>query len=273
MCIFLRAYRFNLNKFLAQLAQLETESLTLPPQAAKDLKVWALAAVTAVSGLPIPHRHPYPSMSALTFVSDAAGARFAQVNGRFIPYGDQHDRGAASLSNPEEGPIWFCARITWPSFLLLSARDSIDHAYGCKSPTLEAIALALPFLCCPEKLVGREVLLLTDSEAVVFGWESRKIANDESASIIIRTVHLVAAFLGCWVTVQHLPRVSTPAARLADRLTGKSTTTMADLKSIQFASNPEIPMSLKRWLAFPSEDWSLPNRILAEIKSRLQSIN
>jgi hypothetical protein len=237
MCIFLRGYRFNLNKFLALLLSLENESLPLPPQAAKDLRIWVQAASAAASGLPIPHRQPYPSFTCLTFISDAAGARFAKVEGRFIPFGEQGNRGAASISSPEDGPIWFCARITWPAYLLLKARDSADHAYGCKSPTLEAIAMALPFICCPEQLVGKEILLLTDSEALVFGWDSRKVANDESASIIIRSIHLISAFLGCWVTVQHLPRISTPAARLADRLTRKSTTTKADLRKIEKSIN------------------------------------
>jgi hypothetical protein len=163
----------------------------------------------ATNGLPIPHRQPFPSLAVLTFVSDAAGARFTKVNGRFIPYGEQNDRVAASISFPEDGLIWFCARITWPSYLLLKARDSADHAYGCKSTTLEAVAMALPFLCCPERLVGKEVLLLTDCKAVAYGWDTRKVANDQSASIILRSVHIIVAFLGCWVTVRHLPCIST----------------------------------------------------------------
>jgi hypothetical protein len=61
------------------------------------------------------------------------------------------------------------------SYLLLKSRDSADHAYGCKSSTLEAVAMALPFLCCPEKLVGKEVLLLMDCEAVVYGWDARNL--------------------------------------------------------------------------------------------------
>jgi hypothetical protein len=270
MCTFMRGFRFSLNKFLADLLESEPEMKPLPPQAATDLRVWTRAAISAADGLPIPHRQPLPSLAALTFVSDAAGARFAQVGGRFIPYGEQNDRGAASISSPEDGPVWFCARVTWPAFLLLKARDSADHAYGCKSPTLEAIAMALPFFCCPEKLVGKEVLLLTDNEAIVFGWDSRKVANDQSASIIIRSIHIIAAFLGCWVTVQHLPRMSTPSARLADRLTRKSTTRRADLVTISQAVPYAIPTALSRWLAYPTEDWSLPDRLLASVKDKLE---
>jgi hypothetical protein len=173
----------------------------------------------------------------------------------------------------EDGPVWFCSRITWPVFLLLKARDAADHAYGCKSPTLEAIAMALPFLCCPEHLIGREVLLLTDNEAVLFGWDSRKVANDESASIVIKSIHLIAAFLGCWVTVQHLPRNSTDSAKLADSLTRRSTTTRSDLNVIKDAKGGKIPSALTRWLAYPFEDWSLPNRLLQDVKFQLSQKN
>jgi len=272
MAPFLRAFRFNLNKFLALLLCLETEQKPLPPPAVQELRVWAQAAHTALGGLPIPHRQPYPSLSALTFISDAAGARFTKIDGRFIPYGDQNDRGAASISSPEDGPIWFCARVTWPKFLLLKARDSSDHAYGCKSPTLEAIAMALPLLCCPEYLIGKEILLLTDNEAIVFGWESRKVTNDESASIIIQAMHIISAFLGCWITVRHLPRISTPAARLADRLTRKSTTKPEDLLKINLSVQYQVPSVLLRWLAYPSEDWSLPLRLLDAVKIRLDNL-
>jgi hypothetical protein len=159
------------------------------------------------------------------------------------------------------------------SYLLLKARDSADHAYGCKSPTLEAVAMALPFLCCPEKLVGKKVLLLTDCEVVVYGWDARKVANDQSASIILRTIHIIAAFLGCWVMVRHLPRISTPSAKLADRLRRKATTTKGDLAAIAEEVPFSIPTALTRRLAYPSEDWSLPNRLLASVKERLHCLH
>jgi hypothetical protein len=242
-----KGIRFSLNRFLSDLLEVEPESRPLPPQAASDLRVWAQAAMWATNGLPIPHRQPFPSLAALTFVVDAAGARFTKVNGRLIPYGEQNNRGAASISFPEDGLIWFCDRINWHSYLLLKARDSVDHAYCCKSTTLEAVAMALPSLCCPEKLVGKEVLLLTDFEAVVYGWDARKVANDQSAYIILQSVHIIAAFLGCWVTVCHLPHISTPSAKLADSLTRKATTTKEDLAAIAEAIPFSIPTALTRW--------------------------
>jgi hypothetical protein len=122
------------------------------------------------------------------------------------------------------------------------------------------------------KIGGWEVLLLTDCEAIVYGWEARKVANDQSASIIFRSIHIIAAFLGCWITVRHLPCISTPAAELADRLTRKATTTKKDLATIAEAIPFSIPTAFTRWLGYPSEDWSLPIRLLSSVQERLPYI-
>ena len=270
MCQFARGFRYNLNNFLALLCQGNTEPLPIPTQARRDLEVWARMLAAAATGLPIPRRPMLPSLAAITFVSDAAGARFAKVNGKFIPFGEQGDRGGASISAVEDGPIWFFASVTWPENLLLHARDSRDHAYGCKSPTLEAVAMILPFLCCPEHLLGKEIRLLTDNESIVFGWESRKLPNDESASIIMRSLHLISHFLGTLVTVQHLPRMSTRSAVLADKLSRQETTGPEELREVQGAMPCKIPEPLSQWLNSPWEDWDLPDRLLQYVR---QSIN
>jgi hypothetical protein len=213
-----------------------------------------------------------PPLDKLTFVSDAAGARFTKVQGRFIPFLDQHGGGAASISAVEDGAVWFHAAITWPLSLLLEARDSADHAYGCKSQTLEAVAAMLPLLCCPQHLIGKDVLLLTDNEALVFGWDPRRIPHDESASKLIRAMHIIAAFLNCNITMQHIPRNSTPSAILADRLTRASTTTTAEKAVVASVTSLLIPAALMDWLHGPSEDWELPARLLHHVKDTLHNL-
>jgi hypothetical protein len=63
MIPFLRGFRHNLNKFLSALLIDEANLLILPDNAARDLKVWLLAAYTAADGLPIPQpaSRPLPS--------------------------------------------------------------------------------------------------------------------------------------------------------------------------------------------------------------------
>jgi hypothetical protein len=132
----------------------ENKDIELPiPQAVKDdLRIWAAAMDTASKGLSIPRR-PTPHLpSALTFASDASGAQFNKHNGEFFTLPYEGERGAASINVIEEDDIWFYASIIFPKSFLLDKRDSLDHPYGSKSSTLEAIGLILPFVCCPELL-------------------------------------------------------------------------------------------------------------------------
>lgn len=271
MCPFMRAFRQPLVSFLQILTDTDNKPAPLPLQALKDLKVWANVAVAATAGLPIPRRSVHPSEAALNFVSDAAGARFAKIQDRFIPFADQDGRGAASISALEDGPVWFCARIRWPNKLLIEARDNRDHAYGCKTPTLEAVAAILPFLCCPAELAGREVVLHTDNEAVVYGWESRRVNNDVSASILVRALHLISNYLGCTVFVSHLPRMTTKSAVLADHLTRCSTTRSAELAAISATCQPAIPLALSEWLEDPCDDWGLAYKLLTAVQDLVNS--
>jgi hypothetical protein len=268
MCSFLRGFRHTLQQFLTEFENDELISRPLPAQARDDLRVWAVAVADATKGLPIPHRPTNFSLAAYTFVSDAAGAQFSRQGDRFIPYCTDKYRGAACVSADHNG-IWFCSRISWPKRFLLEARDEKDHAYGCKSSTLEAVGILLPFLCCPEKIAGGEVILLTDNESLVFGWGSRKITNDTSASILIRAIHIISFYLGCSVTIEHLPRRSTTLAELVDDLSRSSTTGPAQLQLIRRAHSLPIPHVLQDWLQNPSDDWTLPLTLLNHVKSVL----
>lgn len=260
MCPFLKAFRLPLQILLTSCS--DNGSILPTTQVVTDLKVWWAGVQSARSGLPIPARPVNPHMAKVCFVSDAAGARFQKRNNRFIPYGASQENGAAAI-NQVDGyeNIWFCAVLTWPDFFLYSARDSKDHAYGCKTTTLEVIAMILPFLCIPHQLRGTHVLLLTDNLPLVYGWESRHVVHDVSASIFIRAIHMISFYLGTQVDVLHLPRNSTHSARLADALTRKSTTTTAVLHHVK-GCRSEVPAVLTSWLNSPTEDWMLANQLL-----------
>ena len=195
-------------------------------------------------------------------MSDAAGAQFVRNGDYFTPYCTDAFRGASSINAVEFSPLWFCATVTWPQHFLLRARDGAGHAYGCKSATLEAVGLILPFLCCPTLLAAREVLLFTDNEALIFGWESRAVRHDVSASILLRALHLISCFLGCSVSVRHLPRMSNASAKLADQLTRSSTTGPEQIRLLNSVPFQQIPAPLLSWLENPAEDWSLAIALL-----------
>jgi hypothetical protein len=269
MAPFLNGFRQPLQEFLTSFNDNDNLQLALNQQERADLRVWAVAATSAATGLPIPHRPSNPSLKALTFVSDAAGAQFIRNGDLFTPFCTDEYRGAVSINSLDDGGVWFAARVIWPKHFLLNARDSKNHAFGCKSATLEAIGLLLPFLCCPKIVAAKEVTLLTDNEALVFGWEKRRVQHDVSASILMRALHLITHFLGCIVTINHLPRMSTPSAELADLLTRSSTAGEIQLAAIADAYSPPVPAQLLDWLVHPTEDWNLAYSLLQAVKHRM----
>jgi hypothetical protein len=270
MCPFLNGFRQPLCDYLVLIETGGDGPHEVPSQVKKDLRVWAGAVISATKGLPIPCRPREPSIHALEFTSDAAGAQFTRVQGRFIPVPNQDSRGAACLGHSRRDGVWFCSRITWPPALMLTARDSKDHAYGCKSPTLEAVGVLLPFVTVPHLLKGKEVVMHTDNEAIVYGWESRRMKNDESAAILIRAIHVISAYLECLVHVVHLPRMSSEMAVLADSLTRESTSGPAEISAIEGAVSGPIPEALTSWLSDPTEDWGLVDRLLELVQNYIK---
>jgi hypothetical protein len=267
MCPFLRGFRQPLYRFLMQFQDNPDIRLCPPMEVRNDLRIWAAAVHSATNGSPIPRRLTEHLPSALMFVSDASGAQFVKKGDKFFTLPYDGDRCAASINAIEDDFVWFYAQLTWPRPFLLQYRDSFNHSYGCKSSTLEAIALILPFLCSPQILIGREVTLLTDNEALVFGWEKRRVPQDDTASIFLRTLHLISCFLGASVEIRHLPRMSSPSARLADALTRSSTTKKQHRDAVCQAPPVSIPEPLLEWLENPSEDWSLPYSLLHYIQN------
>jgi hypothetical protein len=251
MCPFLKAFRQPLNAFLARLIKNPQLNIQLPTQARKDLRIWAAVIADSASPLPIPHRPRPPSFSALNFVTDAAGARYVQVRRRRIPSERPGIRGAAAIGICQSGAVWLCARVTWPTHLLLHARDEKDRAYGCKSTTLEMEGVLLPIVTVPHMLLGREVCIKVDNIAVVYGWENHGVTNDQSASVLIRAMHLISTYLGCVIHVVHLPCMSTPDARLADRLSRSNTTRHIDSRHTE--SHPTHSAAIPSQMAGESQ--------------------
>ncbi len=270
MCPLLKTFRLPLIEHLTSATLDPLTVKALPAQARTDLKVWAAVAAASKAGLPIPHRPKDPGPNCRKFVSDAAGAPFVRVQGVEQPIGPRNDKGVASISFTNTGHVWFAAKLTWPNKFLLQDRDKMGHAYGCKTATLEAIGLILPFLSCPEHLQDTHAVAQVDNEAVVFGWDTGHVRHDKTASIIIRAMKLITAYLNCVVTVQHLPRKSTQAACMADRLSRISTTTTADSHNIKNAIPQHIPDALTKWLENPTSDWNLANNLLMSVQNRIK---
>jgi len=69
------------------------------------------------------------------------------------------------------------------------------------------------------------------------------------------------------VTIEHLHSRSTALAELADYLARSSTTSPSQLNLIRHAHSLPVLQALEAWLQNPSEDWTLPIKLLHHVNS------
>jgi hypothetical protein len=243
MCTFLKGFRFHQSHFLKKFANENAKFLTIPNELKNEIWIWAKAISENTNRFPIPKNCDFPGLFALIFVSDAAGMQNETFN-------DRDDVGCASLGLSNTGEFNFVAVQKWTKEFLVFANNN--------SGVLESIGLLLPFLCIPKKLQNKQIILQTDNLAVVFAWQKKYAKNDEKLTIFIQSLHLIECALQCKIFVEHVHRCSTPAAKMADALTRKSTTpsSFAVDHSHLKIHRPKSPLTIM--YERPSVDWKFP---------------
>jgi hypothetical protein len=243
MCLFAKGFRWPLLSFIKEFADDENVVLKIPNSVKNDMKIWAAIAKAAEKGLPIPPPSTGPPLNHYIFASDAAGRR---------PPGSTDKTGAASVGYLGN-KTWFGCQIFWqPQFTWLIKDNTAVY---------EMIGLLLPILILNKKLQHQEICLLVDNEAIVWSWPKRRMKNDLVASILLRTLHIMEAFIPCRIHVEHLPRISNKAAKLVDNLSRKSTSSTTDLSHLTHTEK-DLPKPFQDWLKNPSENWQLGTEIV-----------
>jgi hypothetical protein len=269
MCVFINPYKYTGNQFLAGFNGDENVSLPVPDQVKKDLLIVANAAETSRRGLPIAKEPVPPGLEVLHFYTDAAGAKYAMCRGKRIPLDLKTTKGVAGVGLTSSGKVWWWSRLNWSEKLLHYSSDKKGAIYGNKMSTLEAIGILLPLLTSPDKLLGRELVFHVDNISVMYGWDNKGLKHDTSATIMIRCIHLVANYLGAEVHVNHMPRMSTHWARVADSLTREETSTEGVFAELEETPESKVEGALLTWTRNPNEDWELPEKVLADVKRKL----
>jgi len=244
---FAKGFKWPILNFLKSFGADENMILRVPAAVKDDLKIWSAIASNSVSGFPI-SKKPYDApIGTINFISDAAGKP---------PPNSYQKNGVASLGF-YNNTVWFGTSIYWPKMFTLAVQSN--------TAVYELVGLLLPFFLIPKKLQFRHIKLLVDNQAIVWAWEKRYMKNDVLASVLLRCLHVIEAYLPCKIHVEHLPRMANPLAVLVDGLTRDSTTT-DDMRKYITHINPIIPKSFQNWLEKPIADWSLPMHIVEEIK-------
>lgn len=266
MCPFINGFRMPCNLFLSEFKNNSYLELSIPPQVRKDILVVLRASETARCGLPIPVRPSGVPLGHLTFISDAAGSSFNTQNGIRMPNNVVNDRGVASIGYSKE-KVWFKSVVTWPMNLINCATDGKGAKFGSKMTTLELVGLLLPFLTIPDVLIGRNIVLEVDNISVIYGFKKVGTKKDLSASILLKSLHMISYYLGCTLHLKHVHRDSTAESCLVDRLSRKATTTTVELSRVGGIRNSDPPFLLMEWLENPTENWDFAVDLLNYVMS------
>ncbi len=262
MCPFLSTFKKPLNIILGNLQREPNCRMALSEQSKIDLQVFYNFLDQENSWLPIAHRPSFPTLDKLTFVSDAAGC-----NQNTAP---NEQVGCASVGFSSTGKIIFAHQLFWSLKVLKEKKDGFGKSFGSKTTTLEFLGLLLPFLLIPEKLKKKHIVMQVDNISCLFAWENRYAKEDLMASILVRALHLISAFLESKVYVEHLPRLSTWEAAMVDRMSRRSTTKKSDTNLLKSFEEKSVPNELSKWMENPSEDWNLASNLLKYVESKVK---
>ena len=239
----------------------------VPKKLKEELCVIAKIAESAINGLPLAEEKCPPPLCALVFYTDAAGASFTMCGGKKF-FHNNAGRGVACIGGTALENIWGWSRLEWPDGLLTNQVDEKGRDFGSKSTTLEAVGMLLPFLVFSENIRGRNIIFKIDNLAVLYGWHSGYVRNDESASEVLKSVHYLSGLFGTTVHVEHVDRVSNEMAQLADELSRKAFSDNREMAvALRTAISGTVQGALIRWLKDPCGDNSLCKELLKEKNS------
>jgi hypothetical protein len=256
---FMNFFKKPLNDLLCACFENPDSATVVNDTVKQDLLVWAACIMDSVEGLPICNYYYAPPLTYKSLASDAAGVPFTGLYKGGV--------GVGCIGFDEQGVVISAFQFFW-SKNFVSWKDNKEAEMGSKTTTLEILGVLCNVVLNLDLLFNQHVVLLTDNIACYYGWINKCVRDDVTASILIRCLGLLSAYLGSRFHIIHLPRLSNWEGQVVDRLSRKSTTTSWDRKLVESFGNQRLPVCLQDWLDHSAEDWNLPLRLLNEITNK-----
>jgi hypothetical protein len=262
MCPFMNIFKFNLNEYLA----LVTKGLpaALENKAKKDLQVWVNMLSHPTKWIPIHPEKIDPPLATIKLFSEAAGMA---DNSHW-----SNNIGCGVIGLDPDNNTLLGFQMWWPKEFITTARYIKGKRFGNKTTTLEMIGILLPLLLIPEKLRNVHIQFFTNNMACVFGMQDGYVKNDKYASIIIRAVHLIGAYLGSVFHITHSPRRSSWETKTGDNLTRSQSTSFLEKQILGRYTDLEVPNQLTNWLNNPSNDWDFALNLLKHVMEKTKKL-
>ena len=256
-----RTFLRPLQIFQTSLEESAMQSGLLPEEVRKDLKFW-WAFITSQETLQVPIAHPTgaPTLQHKTFTTDAAGWKRD---------GSSLEVGMGCVGLDEKGEIIFANQTLWTPEAVISFFDGKGKYMGNKTTTLEFAGILVPFLQCPHMMTGNHIVVGVDNISCLYAWERGYSKDDNTASVLVRTLTMLCAKLSCVVHVVHVPRDTTWESKLVNRLSRQITTSQSDKALLASFSKRELPRPFKDWMMSPTEEWDLYLKIIPTVNPYL----
>ena len=252
MAPYLKSFKINLQLSLACLKESGEPWIPLSAELSADLFFWWAFLKDSEKGLPVVPPPFAPPLRFVAITTDAAGWKAGSII----------DAGLGAVVLDEDGVLSHVSQFFWEFSDGCAILDSHGKQLGCKTTCLELTGLIIPLLLHANSLSGKAVVCQVDNVGCHFIHKKGYSSTDVMSSILARLLCLLAVKFSFSLHVVHLPRLSSWDSCLADRLTRKRTTSLADSLLLQSFPSLPIPLPFLEWMRAPYEDWSLPVKVL-----------
>ena len=248
------AGKFFIDNFIKSVQLSGNDGWARPSRAvARDAKVWL--AVLEGGSLPIARKPAGPPPMHFRTFSDASG-EFLDTPSVGILIPAQFGLGPRVAS--WEFPRGF-----------LNMVDGVGKKCHRKTTTLEAIGMLSTILLAPDLLSGHSVVHVVDNIATCLAWNARRSTDDEWATVLVRAMGHVCAFLNIDLHTEWQIRRTDRYTEVVDNLSHDCCQGL-NMEEIQsYISEPceGFPEPLLIWMRSPWKDWSLGIRLVEWLKT------
>jgi hypothetical protein len=210
-----------------------------------------LKSTSGLSSIPAPARFP---AWTLEYFTDASGGSALSAG---------HGTGGIG------GRFWFM--VPWGRRINSGAKHS-DGRRICRK--MSALELVGPLICLSADQSnnrGKPVRIWVDNSGSVGIWRKGYSTKCGLCTTLVNAISVVSSAAGCQVTIDKITRCSDSGSELADELSkGRFQAFKRKLPpSWQINAEPAwIPRSILAWIAQPSEDTNLGEKILRDIRNK-----
>lgn len=243
----------------------EKDPIFLSSSARDFFHNWLFIIAELEAGFPITNNNNYPPAKSIVFVTDAAGCTSPSLGEYTIGIGAV----GYVMPHSEMSDFFYVGQCTWPEQFITILMDDNGKRFGNKTTLLETIGLLVALYHNYALIHNKHVICQVDNIAVVWAYINGKSRQDPYTSLMISVINHIAVCSPFKLYVEHLPRVSTLPALIADTLSRTDPKGQYLIDTIGQPIKSIWPPSLYLWLQNPVLDWSLRSKLLWDFRTTL----